>query len=135
MLAASMAVAVLALAGVAGAEREVVETRPAPDPAASPADRPTELSGNFSVQFVEPAPGADGEHRVQYVLTDARGKWTELLLDEATRPPEDPLALAGEQVTVTGEGLGGDRFQVQALEPAQGMSALEASAAAVTGSR
>ncbi len=100
--------------------------------------RSVELSGTFSVRFVDPRPGSDIQPEVRYLLADDRGRETELLLEEATGLPEDLQALAGERIRVRGQGTPGDKVEVRTIEPEdpdQSMRALEAKTTSVSGSK
>jgi M6 family metalloprotease-like protein len=103
-----------------------------------------QLSGIFAARYgdtlEEDSRGEhlDGVHKVEYVLTDDRGRETELQMKEEVAEPEGgTLELVGERVIIEGTGTSGGRIRVEEIRRQRAgaeKSAFEAEAA-VTGSK
>jgi hypothetical protein len=75
------------------------------------------LSGTFHVVWGDPRPNSDLKPKAGYVLSDGRGPWEELLLDnQVAKPLGGPLALNGERVVVEGTKVEEDHVKVQSIQ-------------------
>ena len=110
--------------------------------AQSSQDAQEQLSGIFAARYgdaLEEDSGAEhlhGVHKVEYVLTDARGQETELQMkEEAAEPEGGTLELVGERVTVEGTNTSGGEVKVEEIQqqPTSAETSAFEAEAAVTG--